>query len=191
MQRLKYIMKSLDEQKLRIYGHVFINNGRLSGIDIYNTFYIDYNVGYEPSGIEIALFKWMNNLGVMVDELLYEIFCALDTDGTITYMGRMWIASAKLPNTQDFCYAHIEEVIDNGLKIRKVIKANKLCTLNKGIYSFELHDILYGGVESIGYITYYSGDISQALKVRIYFDSGNLLYFNYNGEKVYLYKFSL
>lgn len=189
LSRLKYIIKNIEDNRLRIYGHIFIYNGAISGVDIFNSFYMAYSNGYEPCGAEIAVFKWMNNLGVLVDNMLYELLCAVDNDGYVTQMGRLWIKSAQLPKAQDLCFARIIETVDNGLKVKKIEKAKVLGIIKEEAYEIELHDILHGGIESFVYITYYTETSTQMLRLQLYNDRNNLLYFTYNNRNIYLREF--
>ena len=189
LSRLRYIIKNIEDNKLRIYGHIFTYNGAISGIDIFNNFYMAYFNGYEPCGAEIAVFKWMNNLGVLIDSMLYELLCAVDNEGYPTQIGRLWIKAAQLPKASDLCFAQITEVVENGLKVKKIKKANVIGIIAEETYEIELNDILYGCTESFVYITYYTETSTQMLRLQLYVDRNNLLYFSYNNKKIYLKEF--
>ena len=187
MWRLKYILTSLEENKLKIFGHIFINMGMIAGVNTMDNFYMSYIDGYEPCGAEIAVFKWMNNLGVVAEDMVFELTQAVDINGYVTRIGRVWIKSALLPKIDDVCYAKIIEVIDDGFKVRSLIKAKVIGVIKYKRNKIEVHDILYGGIESFIYISYYRDKTVQRLKVSLYTDKSHLLYFIKKKKKIYLY----
>lgn len=191
MYRLKYVIKNIDEQNVKIFGHILISDGKLIGVDVYDSFYMTYSVGYEPCGIEIAVFKWINNLGVHIGNLIYEIMCALDIEGFVTRIGRLWVESSILPKAQDLCYASIEEVLEKGLKIKRINRARVLGVIKRNSEEIELNDVIYGGVESYVYITSYTENDLMMLRIPLYTDMDNFLYFLYKNEKIYLYEFNI
>lgn len=189
LSKIKYIYSALDNRNLIVFGHMLFNNGFIAGIDMYDSFYVRYNEGYEPCGIEIVAFKWINNLGISVESFVDEIICAIDIYGNVTQLGRFWINSAMLPHAKELCFAKIDETIEDGFRIKKVTKGKKLGVLVMGSYKLILNAVLYGSFENYAYITYCADDDMLALRLSLFVDKNNNIYFNYNNDIIYLNEF--
>ena len=189
LNKLQEIIQAYERGTLQVYNHVYIHNGKVMGINIYDMFYISHNGNYKPIGCEIGVFKWLTVMGVTTDDMLYDLQYCIGKDGCITHLGTSWAKSAELPTVKQLCYARISSVItQDGYCVKQVERAKIIGTITYGTSSLQLNEVLFSGLEGYAYLTYKTPEKTECTVTPIEVREG-YAYIKHQNKSVCLSKF--